>query len=196
MVRARSFAGSVLVVTALAGCSTGATGTPYPVDASIGPASRSAKAAALPARPQELPVKGVDPCSLLTADQQKQLQISAPPHALTTPQDGPTCVFDAEPAHAFHVRTVTADLTEWVTGKRRKNSMTTEPHPVGAFPALTNYRAAGTPSDCETLIGVAPGQTLAVQAFAVATGVDTQPGLCELSGHAAELALQTLKAHT
>ena len=100
----------------------------------------------------------------------------------------------AEPVHSYHVRAVRADLDQWITGARKKNSMTTEPKTIGGYPALTNYRAAGDPADCETLVGVAKGQTLAVQTFAITRGKLTQPQLCDMSAHAADLALQSLKA--
>jgi hypothetical protein len=125
------------------------------------------------------------------------LNITSAPREAAAPDDGPTCVFDAdgaEPVHSYHVRAVSSDLDQWITGARKKNSMTTEPKTIGGYPALTNYRAAGDPADCETLIGVARGQTLAVQTFAITRGKLTQPQLCDMSAHAADLALQSLKA--
>ncbi|GAA4538800.1 DUF3558 domain-containing protein [Amycolatopsis samaneae] len=190
-------AGGVLATAALAGCSAGMEGTPYPVEPAASSLSQRAKATELPARPAELPVAGVDPCALLSQPQLAQLKITAAPRPTTEQQGGPVCVLDAkdaEPFFAYHVRVIGADVTEWLTGARRKNSMTTQPKPVGGFPAITNYRAVGTPADCETLVGVAAGQTLAVQAFAITAGAFTQPRLCEMSGQAADLALQTLKA--
>ena len=189
--------GGVLATAALAGCSANTDGTPYPVETAMTAASGSAKAAQLPARPAELPLSGVDPCELMAQVQLDELKITSVPRAAANPQDGPTCVFDADktpPFHAYHVRAVPADLQEWVTGKRRKTSMTTEPKTIGGYPALTNYRAAGTPSDCETLVGVANGQTLAVQTFAVTGGQFTQAQLCDMSARAADMSLQTLKA--
>ncbi|MFD9896224.1 DUF3558 domain-containing protein [Amycolatopsis sp. NPDC059027] len=190
-------AGGVLVTATLAGCSSSTDGTPYPVETAASSLAQRAKAAELPARPKDLPVKGVDPCSLLSQPQLAQLKITGAPRPAADQPDGPTCVLDAkdtEPFFAYHVRTIGADVSEWLTGARRKNSMTTQPNPVGGFPAITNFRAAGTPADCETLVGVASGQTLVVQAFAISAGAFTQPRLCEMSAQAADLALQTLKA--
>lgn len=188
--------GGVLATAALAGCSAGTDGTPYPIETAATAASQSAKAAQLPQRPAELPLQGVNLCEVFPQVQLDAMKITSTPRE-APPEDGPTCVFDAdgaEPVHAYHVRAVSADLGEWITGARKKNSMTTEPKTIGGYPALTNYRAAGDPADCEALVGVARGQTLAVQTFAITRGKFTQPQLCDLSVQAADIALQTLKA--
>ncbi|MFF1606274.1 DUF3558 domain-containing protein [Amycolatopsis sp. NPDC058278] len=186
----------MLATAALAGCSAGTEGTPYPVETAATAASQSAKAAQLPQRPADLSLQGVDLCAIFPQVQLDALKITSLPRPAPE-QDGPTCVFDAdgaEPVHSYHVRAVPADLDQWITGARKKNSMTTEPKTIGGYPALTNYRAAGDPADCETLVGVAKGHTLAVQTFAITRGRLTQPQLCDMSAHAADLALQTLKA--
>jgi len=188
--------GGVLATAALAGCSAGTEGTPYPVETAATAASQSAKAAQLPQRPAELTLQGVNLCDVFPQVQLDALKITSTPREAPE-QDGPTCVFDAdgaEPVHSYHVRAVPADLEQWITGARKKNSMTTEPKNIGGYPALTNYRGAGEPADCETLVGVARGQTLAVQTFAITRGKLTQPQLCEMSAHAADLALQSLKS--
>jgi hypothetical protein len=183
----------------VAGCSSGDPGTAYPVETAASGLSQAAKASGLPQRPAELSFAGLDPCDLLAQVQLDELQVTGVPRKAADPQDGPTCVFDVgktAPFRAYHLRTVSADVQEWLTGARRKNSMTTAPATVGGYPAITNYRAAGTPSDCETLVGVAQGQTLAAQAFAITAGADTQQQLCDMSTHAAELALQNLKSRS
>ncbi len=182
---------------ALAGCTADTGGQAFPDEPALASVTQGAKASALPARPAELNLQGVDPCALLTDPQLDQLKINSKPRAAAEPIDGPTCVLDADaaqPFHSYYVRTITADVEEWFTGKRRKNSMTTEPTAVGGFPAIKNHRDAGTPADCETLVGVARGQTLAVRAVAVTAGAFTMPQLCEMSAQAADSALQTLKA--
>ena len=190
-------AGGVLATAALAGCSAGTEGTPYPVETAATAASQSAKAAQLPQRPADLSLQGVTLCEIFPQVQLDNLKITSLPRSVTASPDGPACVFDAdgaEPVHSYHVRAVPADLDQWITGARKKNSMTTEPKTIGGYPALTNHRAAGDPADCEALVGVAKGQTLAVQTFAITRGKLTQPQLCDMSAHAADLALQSLKA--
>ncbi|WP_410656178.1 DUF3558 domain-containing protein [Amycolatopsis sp. lyj-112] len=186
-----------LALAGCAGCTSGTGGQAFPNEPGLASVTQGAKASALPDRPAELTLRGVDPCTLITAPQLDQLKINSQPRKAAEEIDGPTCVLDsdaAEPFHAYHVRAVSADVEEWFTGKRRKNSMTTEPKAVGGFPAITSYRGSGTPADCETLIGVGKGQTLVAQAFTVTPGAFTMPQLCEMSARAAEMALQTLKA--
>lgn len=188
--------GGVLTL-ALAGCATDTAGQAFPDEPALASATQGAKASALPARPAELKLQGADPCALLTEPQLDRLKINSEPRPAAEPIDGPTCVLDADaaqPFHSYYVRAITADVEEWFTGKRRKNSMTTEPTAVGGFPAIKNFRDAGTPGDCETLVGVAQGQTLAVRTVAVTAGAFTMPQLCEMSAQAADSALQTLKA--
>jgi hypothetical protein len=181
----------------LAGCGSTGKGEPYAVPTAQASAAQSAKAAALPRRPNELSLHGADPCSLLTETQLDQLKVNSEPRRAAASSDGPSCSFDVDetqPYYSYGITAVTnADLGAWLTGVRRKNSMTTEPAPVGGFPALENYRAGGDPSDCETLVGVADGQTLVVQAFPVTGGAFSQQQLCGMSQQAADLALQTLK---
>ncbi|WP_020663953.1 DUF3558 domain-containing protein [Amycolatopsis benzoatilytica] len=190
---------AVVAVLGLAGCSSGNGGTAYPVEPAISSLAQQSKAAELPARPKDLSLADIDPCQLLGQAQLDELKITSVPRKAAAAQDGPTCVFDstqAEPFHALHLRIVNADVQEWLTGKRRKNSMTTAPAPVEGYPAITNYRAAGTPADCEVLVGVAKGQTMAAQEFAITTGAFSQPQLCQLATQAAGLAVQGLKNRT
>lgn len=187
---------AVVAVLGVAGCSSGSDGTAYPVEPAMSSLAQQTKAADLPARPSNLPIAGADPCQLLGQAQLDQLKITSVPRPAADAPDGPTCVFDSsqtEPFHALHLRVVGADVREWLTGKRRKNSMTTAPAPVEGYPAITNYRASGTPADCEVLVGVAAGQTLAAQEFAISAGAFSQPQLCQLATEAASLAVQDLK---
>jgi hypothetical protein len=188
--------GGVLATAALAGCSAGTSGTPYPVETAATAASQSAKAAQLPQRPADLPLQGADLCGLFPQVQLDALKITSTPRQAESP-DGPVCVLDAdreEPFHGYQVGSVAADLDQWLTGARHKNSMTTEPKTVGGYPALTSYRAAGDPADCTTLVGVAQGRTLTVRTFPITRGKLTQPQLCDMAARAADIALQTLKA--
>jgi hypothetical protein len=134
---------------------------------------------------------------LFTETQLDQLKVNSEPRRAAASKDGLSCSFDVDktqPYYSYGITAVTsADLGAWLTGARRKNSMTTVPAPVGGFPVLENYRADGDPSDCETLVGVAAGQTLVVQAFPVTGGAFNQQQLCDMSQRAGDLALQTLK---
>jgi hypothetical protein len=103
---------------------------------------------------------------------------------------------DAAPPHyAYYLETITnADLQDWLSGRHAKSSMTKELVDVPGFPAIRNYRASENPQDCETLVGVAWGQTLRAQLAPVTQGAFDQRRLCEMSTQVATMALQTLRA--
>jgi Protein of unknown function (DUF3558) len=193
------FVGLALATFAVAGCtSTVSDGIASPIATAAGSAAQSSKASGLPQRPSELAIAGVDPCSLLTSAQLDELAVNSKPRQVADPVDGPSCSFDvdqAQPYYAYGITTVTsADLDAWLTGNRRKNSMTTQPMSVEGFPALRSFRQNTDPTDCETLVGVAHGQTLVVQAVPTTGGAFTQGQLCDLATKAATFAVQTLKA--
>jgi len=198
-IRLKCVAGGMLATAVLTSCTSTDGGQAYGVPTAESSASQSAKAAGLPRRPSELALTGVDPCTLLTPAQLDQLKVNSNPRQAKDSADGPSCSFDVDltkPYYSYGITAVTkADLDAWLTGDRRKNSMTTEPTAVGGFPALRNFRKSNDPGDCQTLVGVAAGQTMAVQAFPVTRGAFSQQQLCDLSTQAANLALQTLKAH-
>ncbi|WP_307795892.1 DUF3558 domain-containing protein [Amycolatopsis sp. 195334CR] len=162
------------------------------------PAPTTEAAPALVARPAELRLDGVDPCTLFTEPQLDELKITEQPEPLPVDnqREGPTCslpVAKGEPHYTYYVEAITgADLAAWLTGDRHKSSKNTEPGQVERFPALTHYGRGGAPSDCETLVGVAEGQTLRVQLYPVTRGAFDQRQLCELSAGAAALAVRTL----
>jgi hypothetical protein len=190
--------GGVLAVAALTGCTSTRTGDAYVVPTAEASASQNAKASQLPQRPSELTLNRVDPCSLLTSEQLDQLKVNSKPRPVQASNDGPSCSFDVDltkPYYSIGITDIAADINAWLTGTRRKSSMTTQPADVEGFPAVKNFRASSDPSDCETLIGVGAGQTMVVQAFPVTQGAFSQQQLCDLSTRAATLALHTLKAH-
>lgn len=197
--RASAPAFTALALLLLAGC-----GAPAPGDASPAPdhgdLTGSAPAASLPPRPAELSLRDVDPCTLLTTAQLDELKVNSKPRPVADRREGPSCSLDVdltEPYYSYGIEPlVDADLTAWLTGERRNNSMTTEPATVEGFPALRNYRGAGVPADCESLVGVAPGQTLRVQMYPVTDGVFGQRQLCDMAEQAATLAVRSLKARS
>jgi hypothetical protein len=167
---------AVLGAFVLAGCGSTEQGEPYVV-ATAQSAAQSAKAAALPPRPTELSLQGVDPCSLLTGTQLDRRKVDSKPRQAAS-NGGPSCSFDIDqtkPYYSYGITAVTsADLDALLTGARRKNS----DHRARAdrrFPALKNFRAGGAPGDCEMRVGVAKGQTLVVRAFPVTAGAFSRP---------------------
>ncbi|MEU6645942.1 DUF3558 domain-containing protein [Saccharomonospora sp. NPDC046836] len=180
------------VTLLLAGCTTSEVG-----EASL--ASTDAASPSLPAPPEEeLPLAGVDPCSLFTEAQLDELKVNSEPRATQDGRDGPTCSLDVDltaPYYSYYVEAITtADMQDWVDGERRNTSMTTLSARVAGIPALVHYAKGSSPSDCEVLVGVADGQTLRTQLYPTDPSEFSQEQMCGLATEAATLAVQTLKA--
>ncbi|OZM71545.1 hypothetical protein CFN78_20030 [Amycolatopsis antarctica] len=182
----------------MTGCSANEPGIATPDRAGMTAASRQAEAGQLPPRTEEVRVDGVDPCTLLTEPQLDELKVNSKPRLDAEPREGPTCAFDVdltEPYYSYAVELIaTADLEAWVTGDRFKSSMTREPLDVGGFPAIDHYRAGEAPADCETLVALAPGQTMRVQMYPLTQKVFDQGQLCDMSERVATLAVANLQA--
>jgi uncharacterized protein DUF3558 len=184
-----------VAVVALTGCTTTVTGV------SDLPAAPSMPSSASPApRAKDVSLQGVNPCELLTSQQLDQLKENGAPRPL--PQDsqreGPTCAFDvdaAPPTYTYYLEAVTdADIEDWIDGAHRKAAMVQRPAQVPGFPALVEYvPVQGGVQDCETLVGVAGGQTLRAQ-VAPDDGSFGQEQLCDMSTNLAGLAVRTLLA--
>lgn len=184
-----------LAMVALAGCTTTMTGIAGPASAPSAASSPS-----LAPRAQEVSLRGVNPCDLLTSRQLDQLKENGAPRLLAqdAQRDGPTCAFDVDttpPTYTYYLETVTnADIEDWISGAHHKTAMMQRPARIPGFPALVAYiPAQGGIEDCETLVGVAEGQTLRTE---IAPDDDsfTQDQLCDMSTALADLAVQTLVA--
>lgn len=194
---------AVLAVFALGlgavACSSDETDAPAEAESSSGTTSAaSTMRAELAQRPAELSLRDVDPCALLTEEQLDQLEVNSVPRPDEQSRDGRSCAFDVdlrEPYYGYTVETVVGhDLREWLSGEKHRSSTTTEPVVVAGFPALLNYRDAGDPLDCETLVGVARDQTVRVQMFPSTDGAFDQQQMCDMSTRVATFVVQNLRA--
>ncbi|MBK1784779.1 DUF3558 domain-containing protein [Prauserella cavernicola] len=183
--------GAVLAALALAGCST-------PQDGEASAAGGATPEEPSPQRPAELSLDGVDPCSLFTGAQLDELKVNSEPRSSQEGRDGPTCSLDVDrtaPYYSFYVETITgADVADWVDGDRANSSTITQETEIEGFPALVHHADGSSPSDCESLVGVAQGQTLRTQLYPTDPGEFTQEQMCDLAAQAATLAVQTLQA--
>jgi hypothetical protein len=182
-------------MVAITGCTTTMTGI-------AGPARRPAlpPTPSLAPRAKDVSLQGVNPCDLLSTRQLDQLRENGAPRALPqdTRRDGLTCAFEvdaAPPTYTYYLEAVAdADVEDWISGAHRKAAMVRRPADVPGFPALVAYiPARGGIQDCETLVGVADGQTLRAQ-VAPDDGSFSQEQLCDMSTNLANLAVQTLLA--
>ncbi|MGH3935983.1 MAG: DUF3558 domain-containing protein [Pseudonocardiaceae bacterium] len=178
-----------LAATGCAGPPTGSGGTPRQTSAA--PAT---SVTALPPRPREIDLIGVDTCTLLTTEQQRQLGTDRPPGLSNYPDryGNQSCSYGkslSSPRFGYSVKVVTQeDATVYLTGER---DVTARVVLVAGFPAVENRR----PTDergCFVDVSTKDGQYLSVQ-YAESTGSnDTAEVACEKARVAAELAMLTL----
>jgi hypothetical protein len=140
---------ALAVCTALAGCSPGGAEAP-------------------PARPRDVPLNGVDPCSLLTAPQRAQLGLdgrpvfASAPSALYNGAEVPMCSISG-----FEPRAVSVALSVVTSaGIERFSSddlaADVRPAQVRDFPAVVAVPQR-LDDNCTVSVDTAPGQQLAVQ---------------------------------
>lgn len=190
-------ASAAVLAVVVAGCATSEPGIATANQVGLTAASREAAVGSLPPRTKQVPIDGVDPCTLLTESELDELRVNSKPRLDSEPRDGATCAFDVdltEPYYSYAVELITtADVEAWVSGDRTKSSMTREPGNVDGFPAVRHYRAAEHPSDCETLVGVAKGQTVRVQMYPLTQNVFDQQQLCDMSEQVATRVVRNLQ---
>jgi Protein of unknown function (DUF3558) len=151
----------IMVLLLLAGCTTIA-GQPQP-------AAPAPLTAAGPARPRDVPIDGVDPCSLLTEEQREELGLDGrslldQSPSLLYPGEVPMCVISGFEPRAIAVGVsviATAGIELFTSGELAADVKRVE---VAGFPA-----AVATPTQythfCTVVIDVAPGQLVDVQAM-------------------------------
>ncbi|WP_170225444.1 DUF3558 domain-containing protein [Pseudonocardia cypriaca] len=182
-----------VLIVLLAGCSTG--GQASPADPPTTPQA-SPTTVSLPPRPRDIPIDGVDPCSLLTPEQRVGLRLDRPPQprrepSLLYPGEVSWCsIRGNEPAISISISTVTtAGIEFWTSGQAAGEL---RPAEIAEFPALV-ARSQVLDDGCKVLLDVAPGQLLDVQARSA--GADPpipEDQLCRDAERAADLVMDTL----
>ena len=168
-----------------AGCATAAPAPPVP------------SATPAPARPREVRLEGVDPCSLLTAEQRESLGLTSEPQS-STPHVGlfrgdvPTCtVRGPSPQDALLVSgaVTTVGVERWTESDVAAD---VRPTIVNGFPALVAVPQRFT-DYCNVEVDVAQGQLLDVQfGDGNPQAPSNQDELCALAKRSAELMMTTL----
>ena len=195
-------AGFAAVAALVSGCGDAGSGAAAsePTDAAA-PATPT-PTVAIPPRPREVTVEGVDPCAIFTREQLRELKVAREPRVPTdtnrVPElQGPQCAFSIEDDGKYYDYAVHLLMTEgiepWLTGKRNADAHLVS---VGGFPAVSFYIRGGGKGSfgfaCYTSVGVAEGQQLYVTMQALSKAF-SQEQLCAMSERAAGLALQTLQ---
>jgi hypothetical protein len=200
----------VLVVLFAAACTKSAAGQPW-VGGGGGPASESNRppssgspgsptpTVAIPARPKDLRLDGVDPCALFTKAQLAEIKIDRTRKTVdgSKQYNGMAkCSLD-ENAAPFDHYAITAATNEgigpWLTGKRNVEAKLSS---VAGYPAATYWirGANGNHTDgCDTAVDVADGQQLMVTADNDAKHSYTLEQLCQRAEQVGGFAVQTLQ---
>ena len=178
----------LIVAVLAAGCTTQVDGTPAPT---------APTGIVLPPRPREVRLDGVDPCSLLTAEQRGELGLSSEPrpnqsHVGLFRGDVPSCTLRG-PYPAVVLLNVGVVTTVGVE-RWREGDIAAQVHPtaVADFPAIIAVPSRFT-DYCSVDVDVAPGQLLDVQFGAGGSQTPIpQDELCRQAARAAELMMMTL----
>ncbi len=134
---------------------------------SPGPASAESTALSLPTRPRDLPLDGVEPCSLLTEQQRLELGLDGRPASSTKPSalfrgDETICLYSGSFPRAVFVGVgmVTTMGIESIVDHDLDAALTGLD--IHGFPAARAVPKRFT-KFCSVFIGVAPGQLVDVQ---------------------------------
>jgi hypothetical protein len=189
---------TIMVLLLLAGCTTVA-GQAQPA-APAPPADPAQPTSAASARPRDVSIDGVDPCSLLTEEQREELGLDARPRLNLGPlppypgTDIPLCLFGG-----FRPRSVSLGVAVVPTSGIdlfESGGLIADVRPieVGGFPALVAV-APRNPDFCEVVVDIAPGQALDVN-FRLDGRDAGAPieALCEDAERAAGAVMDTLLA--
>lgn len=181
--------GLLVVLLSVAGCSTAVEGAG---------SAASPSGIVLPPRPREIPLDGVDPCSLLTEQQRGELGLDgkplfdSAPSVLYSGAEVPACAVRGFKPRAVSVGlslVASAGIELYTSGELRAD---VRARPVAGFPAVVAV-PTGFSDFCSVIIDVAPRQLLDVQ---FADGGDEPPipqdQLCRDAEAVAEAAVSTL----
>jgi Protein of unknown function (DUF3558) len=181
------------VVLLVGGCTSVVGGQSAPVGSSESTGTQ------LPARPREVRLDGVDPCSLLTAEQRAELGLDGRPVF----DEGPSRLYNGEvplcAIRGFEPRAIlvgvslvtTAGIELYTSGDLL---VELRPMQVRGFPALLAVETRNADS-CSVIVDVAPGQLLDIQFRDGGREPPIpQPQLCQDAEVAADAVMATLLA--
>ncbi|MER5267195.1 DUF3558 domain-containing protein [Actinosynnema sp. NPDC002837] len=178
----------MLVFTAA--CSPSA-GKPSPeTTTTIAAETSSTSARPSSARPREIKLDGVQPCTLLTAEQLPALKIDRQGRPVTSDFYKTTACSWSVTGAGNRLTPVTKEgIEEWTGGKR--NGQPNEIEPILGFPSIT-VTLPSDPAACDVMVDTADGQYL-VAAFSVLPSFEDRfPEPCDGARKLAEAAMQNL----
>ncbi|TCP54159.1 uncharacterized protein DUF3558 [Tamaricihabitans halophyticus] len=185
-------AGVLLAVGAtalLVSCTETTTGT-----AGAPAGSTEASAPALPERPGDLPVAGIEPCALITEQQANELQMDRIAAGTERIKEFGTracrVVKDREqPYYSYLIMPVPSSGADQVL----QNNPETQLTEVGGFPTVATRPVGVSDVACDMAVDVADGQMVYVMIDPISDNTFDQNQLCDMAKAAAEAAVATLK---
>jgi hypothetical protein len=188
---------AVAAAFAVAGCTATASGQSAPPTTHGGvmtPAPPVSTALSLPPRPDSYPLNGIDPCELITPQQQATLKVDEGNRLADDQQFGqPVCAFRMQGAASVSDLVLTSVATEGVEfWSNPALADTVKPVSVAGFPAVDITSKAQAGAACETAVSVNDGQMLLVNLGLPPVGT-TRGQSCALTEQAGAAALATLQ---
>jgi hypothetical protein len=152
---------------------------------------------AIPPRPKEIKLDGLDPCKLFQKAELDQIKVNRQRNKTQTEEvfkGAPICSMDGTDGKAswtYEVWLITSEgIAPWLAGTRNVDAKLVN---VGGFPAV-DYKFLGTTTfDCNTAVDVANGQQLSVGFRPITRDAFSQSEMCQKSEQAAGFALQNLQ---
>jgi hypothetical protein len=191
---------ALLSAVALTGCTETQPGQAVAIGQSTAknPSSGSSgqPTVAIPPRPRDIALDGVDPCKLFSQTQLDQIKVNRQRNKTqseATFKGSPLCLMDGvdgQVSFDYEAWAITTEGIEpWLSGKRNVDAKLVS---IDGFPAA-DYKIRGTSTfDCATAVGVANRQQL-MMVFRPSRNTLSQDQMCQKSEQAAAFAVQTLK---
>lgn len=192
--RAAGAAVVVCAVMTVAACSSTESGQPSPAAPSTsGFQGNGTNHITLPPRPRDIPMAGVDPCTLLTAAQQARFQVKAGVRVPVGHEEvGLGCAYNNlnnAGGQGLDIAAITSPGIEHWLNPYLTDTITQVS--IAGFPALNVTPVLAQATGCSTNVSVANGQMLEIDNGLDATGM-TKAQSCQKTNEVAQAAMATL----
>ncbi|MBP2339721.1 hypothetical protein JOF41_005899 [Saccharothrix coeruleofusca] len=184
----------------LMGCSSQESGRPTPERSASGSQSdvpTTGVGSDAPVRPGDVEIDDVDPCALLTAEQQAELKtvkVQNNPSEVVKGITSPSCSYrtasGVEPSYSYRVTLISGEGVDYW---KAPGNLDVSPKEVSGFPALEVRLAGVSTAECSMAVDVADSRQLFVQFLPISRNF-TRGQLCRNAVRGAELSLATLRA--
>ena len=167
--------------------------------------SAAARTRLLPPRPEDLDIRGIDPCTALTYDQERELDYNrgwqTPPIPDVDEVSGqPNCAYGSARREfgSLIVFVPNADVQVWLTDPGHKTILLPQKTTVARFPALqiTVPPYAPLPDKCSIIVDVHDGQYFMTFSSKLAGGgVTGSTPYCREAKTVAAMIIKNIKGH-